>query len=252
MFKAIFIFITLIHGAIHIMGFAKAFNLAEIKELTCVISRQAGLLWLLCAVIFIITAALFYAGYKHWWIIATVGVFISQTLIFSCFKDAGFGTIPNVIILSAAMAAYGIYSFNNYSQAWLNTILNSASAEKIKVSEQSIKNLPPSLKKWFERSNVIGKDISSVVFLTQRGELKTSPDGKWMPVTASQWLVSRKPSFLWKARIDAAPLIHISGCDKYYDGHGHMLIKLMSIFKIADSSGKEIDQGTHHIIATID
>lgn len=70
-----------------------------------------------------------------------------------------------------------------------------------------------------------------------------------MPVTALQWLVSRKPSFLWKARIEAAPLIHISGCDKYYDGHGHMLIKLMSIFKIADSSGKEIDQGT--LLATL-
>ena len=164
MLKAIFIFITLIHGAIHLMGFAKAFNLAEIKELTCVISKPAGLLWLLCTIIFIITAALFYAGYKHWWIIATAGVLISQALIFSCFKDAGFGTIPNIIILSSAIEAYGVYSFNNYSQAWLNTILNSASAEKIKVSEQSVKTLPPSLKKWFERSNVIEKDISASYF----------------------------------------------------------------------------------------
>ncbi len=56
MLKTIFIFITLIHGAIHLLG------------------------------------------YKYWWIIAAAGVLISQALILSCFKDAGFGTIPNTLL----------------------------------------------------------------------------------------------------------------------------------------------------------
>ena len=242
--KIFFVFITAIHGAIHLMGFAKAFNYAEIKELTCPISRPAGSLWLACALLFIAAAFLMAAEHRYWWIAAAAGVFISQPLIISCFKDAKFGTIPNLIILAAAVTAYGVWNFDGHSRRELELLLNSARPEKIKISAESVAGLPLPIRKWIERSNITDKEISSVVYLSQRGELRTAPDGKWMPAAARQWIVSDKPGFLWKARIEAAPLVHISGCDKYYDGRGRMLIKLMSLFKIADSSGKQIDQGT--------
>lgn len=226
------------------MGFAKAFNYGEIKGITCAVSRPAGILWLICAVLFITAAALLFADRGCWWIAAAIAVFISQPLIISCFRDAGFGSIPNLMILAAAVAAYGSWSFDIDTRRGLEIILNSAGTDKLIITGEQAAKLPPAIKKCLERCNITGKEISSVVYLTQRGELRTAPDGKWMPVSARQWLISNKPGFLWKARIEAAPLIHISGCDKYYDGRGRMLIKLMSLFKIADSFGKEIDQGT--------
>ncbi len=244
MIKYFFIFLTFIHGAIHLMGFAKAFNYAEIKEITCPISKAAGAFWLISTLLFFLTALLFLSDNKYWWIAAAGGAIVSQPLIMSCFKDAKFGTIPNIIIFAAALAAYGVWSFDKEAKDSLDLVLSSAGTGKIRITAENTSALPPSIKKWLERSNLIGKEISKTVYLTQRGSLRTQPDGAWMPVSARQWLVSDKPGFLWKARIEAAPLVHISGCDRYLDGHGRMLIKLMSLFKIADSAGKEIDQGT--------
>ena len=48
MIKYIFATVTLTHGLIHLMGFAKAFNYAEISQLTQPISKNTGWLWLSC------------------------------------------------------------------------------------------------------------------------------------------------------------------------------------------------------------
>ena len=64
-----------------------------------------------------------------------------------------------------------------------------------------------------------------------------------MPVTAEQYFTVSSPGFLWLADVKAAPLVHLAGRDKYYQGKGHMLIKLFSVFAVANARGQEIDQG---------
>jgi len=49
MIKVIFASIITIHGLIHLMGFVKAFQLAEINQLTKAIPKPIGLLWLISA-----------------------------------------------------------------------------------------------------------------------------------------------------------------------------------------------------------
>src|SRR5690606_21654789 len=41
-----------------------------------------------------------------------------------------------------------------------------------------------------------------------------------------------------------APFLHKMGRDKYYEGKGNMLIKILSLITVADAAGEEIDQGT--------
>ena len=65
-----------------------------------------------------------------------------------------------------------------------------------------------------------------------------------MSVQAEQYFTTENPGFIWKARIKVAPFIHIAGRDKYENEKGNMLIKLLSLFTVANSEGKEIDQGT--------
>lgn len=97
------IFISIFHGLIHLMGFAKAFKLAEIKELTLPISKPAGLIWLLSALIFVVSAALLWGNQDMWWLVAVAGIVLSQILIFMYWRDAKFGTIANGIILLAVI-----------------------------------------------------------------------------------------------------------------------------------------------------
>ena len=65
-----------------------------------------------------------------------------------------------------------------------------------------------------------------------------------MSVEADQVFRVQEPGFIWLATIYAAPGVHISGRDRYMDGLGHMLIRPMSLFTVADEEGREIDQAT--------
>ena len=96
--------IIVVHGFIHVMGFAKAFKYAELSQLTQEISKSAGLLWLLCAIAFIAAGVLFAAKQSSWWWIALPAVILSQWLMFASWEDSKFGTIANLIILLPIVA----------------------------------------------------------------------------------------------------------------------------------------------------
>jgi hypothetical protein len=57
--RFLFFLVITLHGLIHLMGFAKAFQFAEISQLTQQPSRMAGTLWLLCALTFTVAGSLF-------------------------------------------------------------------------------------------------------------------------------------------------------------------------------------------------
>jgi hypothetical protein len=97
--KTAIIILLLLHGLIHLMGFVKAFGIAEISELTLPISRGWGVLWLIAALLLILSGILFWTEQSAWWIPAITGVILSQVLLFAFWQDARFGSIPNVLIL---------------------------------------------------------------------------------------------------------------------------------------------------------
>ena len=59
-----------VHGLIHLMGFAKAFGLAELEALTRPVSRSMGVVWLLAATGFLLAALLLLRGPRLWWWVA--------------------------------------------------------------------------------------------------------------------------------------------------------------------------------------
>ncbi len=91
---------------------------------------------------------------------------------------------------------------------------------------------------------MIGKERIKRVHLEQIGEMRTKPNGNWMPFQARQWFTTEQPGFLWWAQVKAAPGFFFTARDKYANGHGHMLIKILSLFPVADATGPKIDQGT--------
>ncbi len=112
------------------------------------------------------------------------------------------------------------------------------------ISEEDLAALPAPVQKWLRSSKVVGKEKIQTACLKQKGQMRTAAEAAWMPFTAVQYFNFAEPGFLWYARIKAAPLVHITGRDKYFDGQGNMLIKFMSIFKVSDASGSEINQGS--------
>jgi hypothetical protein len=109
--KLAFIVLLLGHGLIHLLGFLKAFDPAQVNELTQEISRPLGFLWLIAAMLFIITAVAFALKKRWWWATAIAAALCSQVLIFTAWQDAMFGSVANLIILVVALLQLGSVRF---------------------------------------------------------------------------------------------------------------------------------------------
>jgi hypothetical protein len=150
-----------------------------------------------------------------------------------------------VIVILAGIVFFANKAFNNHVDKEINELFKNVSVEEKKVITQTdLEELPTSVKDWMRFAGVIGKERIDTVRLKQNAEMKLEKDKKWMPVEAEQYFTANPPGFIWKARIKAAPFFHIVGRDKYTDGKGNMQIKILSLFTIANSSGKEMNQGT--------
>ena len=244
MMRFLFAFILLVHGLIHLLGYAKAFKLAEVSQLAQPISKPAGAFWLLSAVLFVAATALFLLKKDVWWMPAVLAVLLSQVLIFTSWHDARFGTIANVIALAVILVAYGDWQFKRMVDGELKSFLAGKSADNALLTREKIATLPVAVQQWLERSKAVGKPVVHTVHLKQTGEMRTTPDGKWMPVTAEQYFNADQPGFIWIADLQMAPLIHMAARDQYVGGKGHMLVKALSLFPVADATGKETDQGS--------
>lgn len=86
-----------VHGAIHSMGFLKAYGLADLPQLRQPISHAFGLVWLSAGVLFVLAAGLLVAGVREWWIAACPALVLSQVAISASFSDAKWGSVVNAI-----------------------------------------------------------------------------------------------------------------------------------------------------------
>jgi hypothetical protein len=81
------------------------------------------------------------------------------------------------------------------------------------------------------------------VRLEHGGTFRTKP-GRWFSIRGRQYFTAARPGFVWHAVIRPIPLTWIAARDCLIGGRGNMLVKLWSVFTIADASGPEIDQGS--------
>jgi len=100
------------------------------------------------------------------------------------------------------------------------------------------------VQKWLEKAGVEGRERVNAVYLKQKGLMQLEPGQAWLPVEAEQHCTVDQPGFVWKARVKMPPLLYFAGMDQYYQGHGKMQIKLLSLIPVVDAQGGEIDQGT--------
>jgi len=138
----------------------------------------------------------------------------------------------------------GSYRFNQAVKREVQALYENVENKHQVVSEEELEGLPDPVQTWLRKAQVLGRERIVSVRAVQDVHLRLEPDKPWMPAQAEQYFRTGEPGFIWKAKIKAAPLFYIAGRDKYIDGHGNMLIKVMSLFPIADATGPEIDQGT--------
>ncbi|MEZ4970264.1 MAG: DUF6544 family protein [Flavobacteriaceae bacterium] len=236
-----------IHGMIHLFGFFKAFGISEFNTISQPISKASGIFWLLTFLFFLITLLLFLTHSNYWWLSGFLAAIISQLLILNSWSDTKFGTIANVIILLATLIGYSSFSFKNKIQEERIALFeNSQFKNQEIVTEKALIHLPPIVQKWLINSGTIGKQMISTVHLSQELQLQLRPgQTSWSNGRAEQYFSIQPPAFNWNMDTKMNSILSITARDKFEDGQGEMIIKLLSLIPIADTKNDEkINQAT--------
>ncbi|EZH74291.1 hypothetical protein ATO12_15610 [Aquimarina atlantica] len=243
--RIVFILLIAAHGFTHLFGFLKAFEIAEFNTINQPISKASGLFWLLTFLLFAITIIMVLIRSEYFWVCGLLALIISQILIFMYWSDAKFGTIVNLIILLVILVAYSDYSFKNTIEKERKALFkNSKNTNQKIILKDDISDLPEIVQKWLIHSGVIGKPKTTNLCLTQELQLKLKPEQtKWNKGTAEQYFTIQPPAFNWNINTKMNSILGVTGRDKFVDGKGEIVIKLLSIIAVADEKNNEkIDQ----------
>jgi hypothetical protein len=241
-----------VHAALHLIGFAELYEsaLPELGGETLVSvsggsTRAVGVLWLVAAAVLLGAAVLRTLRSEVWSVVAGAGAALSQGLIVLNWADAKAGTAANVVIAVAVAVTVATSRFKGKVSDEVRGLLARADRRSSSaVRSFELERLPQPVRRWLIRSGVVGKPRTTTVRLKQRGEIRTSPTGAWMPARAEQYFSVDPPAFVWSVDVTMRRVLPVIGRDRYGDGKGSMLIKAMSLLNVVDASGEAIDQGS--------
>lgn len=237
MLKYIFIFVTLFHGLIHFMGFAKACNYGNITQLTKEISKPIGIVWLTTGFLFLICLTLYLFKNQSWAYFGLIAVVVSQILILDNWNDAKFGTIANGIILIFVIIGFFQIKFKSeYKNEVKIGLEQTKNLPKTILSEDSIKYLPEPIKKYIRYVGCLNKPIVHNFRVDFSGKIRSHEKKEWMQLSSEQYNFIPTPTrlFYLDATMKGLP---VAGFHCFKNGIAYMDIRLLSIFKVEFQKG---------------
>lgn len=205
------------------------------------LSKPLGLIWFFAFLLFVATIIQYLLKNEYWWLTAIIAILVSQTLIIIYWQNAKFGTIPNIIILVVSIVAFATFSFDRIVSREIEHLFSKAKIEDHSpVTTDMITHLPAPVQKWLTNSGIIGKEKINAVRLKQTALMKMKRrQEKWTNAKAEQYYSIEKPAFIWKVNLQMMPFLKVVGRDKFVDGKGEMLIKILSLFPVVNIRNNE-------------
>lgn len=228
-----------LHGLIHLLGPAKAFGWTDVSQLRAPISPEAGLLWLLAAVLLIAGAIGLVLGAPWWWYSALPGLLLSQALIVTVWGDAKFGTLANVIIaiplLVTALDARSS-SFSSRFAYDRNALLARTTLRAALVTEADLAPLPPLMQAYLREVGAVGRPRVRNLRVTFNAQMRSSATSPWMQSTATQYEFFDPPARLFHMNASRAGL-PLDVFHRYMDGAATFQVRIAGLIPMVDKHG---------------
>jgi hypothetical protein len=110
------------------------------------------------------------------------------------------------------------------------------------VTEEMLTGLPDPVRRYLRYTGIIGRPVPGTIRLHQEGRMRPGPGQPWMPLQAEEHYSVQPPGFVWAGTLRAGPVTVARARDMYAEGHGRMLVKVASLWPVADASGTQTDQ----------
>lgn len=128
--------------------------------------------------------------------------------------------------------------------AEINELLSDSIITNIEYySKSDFSCLPEPIQKYFKYCGYVGKEkINNIQIDYDNAFIKMSPEKKWIKIKYYQVNFTEKSTRLVYITSRIFGLFPFEGRDKYQNGKGNMMIKLLKLFTVADAKGKEMDE----------
>ena len=232
-----------VHGLIHTMAFAKAFRLAELPQLTQPIPSFVGVLGLVAAVLFVVTAGLLFVSPRLWWVVGAAAVATSAAMIAFTWTDAKFGAIPTLMTFVAVVLGYLAAGPASLFAEYIRDVDAGLArlAPEQPVTDADLAHLPALVQRFLRVSGVVGQPRVQNVRARMHGRIRGGPEARWMPFTVEQYNFYDQPSRLFY--MDASMLqVPIQGYHRYVGPSATMRVKAAGLVRVAGASGSEMTQ----------
>jgi hypothetical protein len=236
--------VLVVHGLIHLLGFAKAFGLADLPQLTQPISPWLGVLWVLAALLFLAAAAALFVWPRGWWAIGAGAIAVSMFVIVFFWTDAKFGALANVVALIGVV--FGFLAQGPVSlRAAFDRDVDRALARHAPagpIGGADLAHLPAPVQRYLRAAGVIGQPRVHNFHVRMHGRIRNARDARWMPLTAEQYNFIEEPArlFYLNASMFTVP---VQGYHRYVGPSATMTVKAAAWVPVVRASGPEMDQG---------
>ena len=154
------------------------------------------------------------------------------------------GVVGVLVLATVGLAMYG-------ARHWADLIhmhkgqLESARAHgsdrppfPARYDARELQGQPAPLQRYFSAVLKDGQPIIAAANIDLAGTINMSATGEqWKPFTSQQRVVTRRPGFLWDARVALFAAVAARVEDSYIAGQGRLIAKLLGLFTVADAQG---------------
>lgn len=155
-------------------------------------------------------------------------------------------------VVAAGLFAYGARRWTQATQ----TLARGLEAGRLDVKRdgllpttrydaRELDGLPAPVQRYFRTVLKDGQPVITAVTIDLAGSFNMSATGEqWKPFTSRQRVVTRRPGFLWDAKISMLPGLTVRVVDSYIVGRGLLRATLEGLLTMADIRGEgEIARG---------
>jgi hypothetical protein len=139
------------------------------------------------------------------------------------------------------MAAFGRYRWAEATQALLAQLECARQpATRSHYDALELEGLPAPVQRYFRAALHDGQPFISAVTVRHTGTFNVTALGSrelWMPFTSEQHVLTRRPGFVWNARMALIPGIAVLVHDAYAAGVGTLHAAVMGLISLTDQHG---------------
>ena len=147
-----------------------------------------------------------------------------------------------IVVLALAVIALTRYGAARW-QARTETLQARLAAARAPLAPKTfdpreLDALPPPVQRYFRTVLKDGQPLVAAVRVEHVGEFNMSESGEqWKPFTSTQRVITRRPGFIWDARMPMFPGLAVHVHDAYVDGEGILHAELLGLLPVMDMHG---------------